>query len=147
VAFVVDVFSRFVVGWQLSQRIDTTLALAALEQALCARQPASGLLHHSDQGVQYASAAYVARLGAVGAQSSIAAAGNPYENATAERFFRTLKHEEVYLNDYRTFAGAAANLDRFLGDVYNTKRLHSALGYQPPAEFALAYAAEAAAGP
>jgi putative transposase len=143
-AAILDAFSRRVVGWKLSHVIDTEVALVALEQALAARRPAPGLIHHSDQGVQYASAAYVARLEAAGAQSSMAAVGNPYENAKAERFFRTLKHEEVYLKDYQTFAEAEANLGRFIEDVYNTKRLHSALGYRPPAEFEAAVALAAA---
>jgi putative transposase len=143
-AAILDAFSRRVVGWKLSRFIDTELALAALEQALAERQPTPGLIHHSDQGVQYASTAYVARLEAAGALSSMAAVGNPYENAKAERFFRTLKHEEVYLHEYRTFAEAEAQLGRFIEDVYNTKRLHSALGYQPPAEFEATLALAAA---
>ena len=99
------------------------------------RHPTPGLIHHSDRGVQYASIEYVARLDGIGARVSMAGAGNPYENAKAESFFKTLKCEEVYLQQYRTFAEAEANLSRFIGDVYNTKRLHSSLGYLPPAEF------------
>jgi len=127
------------VGWALSRWIDTELALTALDRALLARRPAAGLIHHSDQGVQYASPAYVAHLEAAGAQVSMAVKGNAYENAKAERFFRTLKHEEVYLQEYRDFDEAQANLARFIDDVYNTKRLHSALGYRPPADFEEAY--------
>ncbi len=138
-AAILDAYSRCCVGWALSRWIDTELALTALDRALLARQPLPGLIHHSDQGVQYASAAYVAQLEAAGAQVSMAAKGNPYENAKAERFFRTLKHEEVYLQEYRDFDEAQANLARFIDDVYNTKRLHSALGYRPPAEFEAAY--------
>jgi putative transposase len=134
-ACVLDGYSRRCLGWRLAATIDTRLTLAALEMALAARQPAAGLIHHSDQGVQYASSAYVARLEAVGAHSSMAAAGNPYENAMAESFFKTLKYEEVYLSDYRTLAEADANLERFIAEVYNHKRLHSSLGYRPPAEF------------
>jgi transposase InsO family protein len=145
-AAVLDACSRRCVGWALSRTIDTELTLAALEQALTQRRPAPGLIHHSDQGVQYASGAYVARLEAAGARVSMAAAGSPYENAQAESFFKTLKHEEVYLNDYRTFAEAEANLDRFIADVYNTTRLHSRLGYRPPAEFEAAFASAAAGG-
>jgi transposase InsO family protein len=103
------------------------------------RQPAPGLIHHSDRGVQYASTEYVARLEAIGARISMAAVGNPDENAQAESFFKTLKCEEVYLHDYRTFAEAEANLGRFINDVYTAKRLHSSLGYRPPAEFEAAY--------
>lgn len=134
-ACLLDAFSRRCVGWHLSRAIDTGLTLAALDRALAARRPPPGLIHHSDQGVQYASAAYVARLEGAGARISMAAVGNPYENAQAESFFKTLKREEVYLKEYRTFAEAQANLARFIDDVYNTKRLHSSLGYRPPAEF------------
>jgi putative transposase len=133
-AAILDAFSRRVVGWELSRHIDTDLSLAALTQAI-RRQPASGLIHHSDHGVQYASGRYVERLEAVGARISMAAVGNVYENALAESFFATLKREEVYLREYRTFAEAEANLARFLDDVYNHKRLHSSLGYRPPSEF------------
>ncbi len=134
-AAVLDAYSRRCVGWAFSRRIDTHLTLAALRMALTQRQPSPGLIHHSDRGVQYTSGDYVARLEASGAQISMAARGNPYENAKAESFFKTLKYEEVYLREYRTFAEAEANLDRFIEDVYNTKRLHSSLGYLPPAEF------------
>lgn len=134
-ACVLDAWSRRCVGWHLSRWIDTGLALAALEQAIAERRPAPGLIHHSDRGVQYASAAYVARLTEVGARVSMAAVGNPYENAKAERFVKTLKGEEVSLNHDQTFHEAEANLDRFIGDVYNAKRLHSSLGYRPPIEF------------
>lgn len=140
-ATLLDAYSRYCVGWQLSRVINTTLTIAALERALSTRQPSPGLIHHSDQGVQYASDAYIDRLDAVAAQVSMAAVGNPYENATAERFFRTLKHEEVYLNQYDNFAEAEANIGRFIDDVYNARRLHSSLGYVPPAEFEARYAA------
>ncbi len=138
-ACVIDAFSRRCVGWKLSRQIDTRLTLDALEMALTQRHPAPGLLHHSDQGVQYASAAYVARLEQAGMLVSMSAKGNPYDNAKAESFFKTLKREEVYLNDYRTFAEAQAHLGHFIEAVYNTKRLHSSLGYLPPTEFEAAY--------
>jgi putative transposase len=141
-ACVLDAWSRRCVGWRLSRWIDTELTLAALEQAIAGRRPAPGLIHHSDRGVQYASAAYVARLAEAGARISMAAVGNPYENAKAESFFRTLKREEVHLNHYQTFHDAEANLDRFIGDVYNAKRLHSSLGYRPPIEFEAIHATE-----
>ena len=134
-ACVLDAFSRRVIGWQLSRDIDTRLTLAALNRAIAARRPAAGLIHHSDRGVQYASGAYVARLEEIGACPSMSKAGCPYENAKAESFFKTLKQEEVYLNQYRNFEEARASLGTFLEAVYNAKRLHSSLGYLPPAEF------------
>jgi transposase InsO family protein len=138
-ACILDAYSRRCVGWKLSRQIDTQLALAALEMASEHRQPRRGLIHHSDRGVQYASTDYVSRLEEIGARVSMSATGNPYDNAKAESFFKTLKREEVYLKDYQTFAEAEANLGQFLDDVYNTKRLHSSLGYQPPAEFEAAH--------
>ena len=140
-ACVLDAWSRRCVGWHLSRSIDTRLTLAALNHALATRQPGPGLIHHSDRGVQYASGDYVARLEGVGARVSMAAIGNPYDNAKAESFFKTLKCEEVYLQQYLTFDEAAANLGRFIEDVYNAKRLHSSLGYLPPAEFEAAHSA------
>ena len=134
-ASLLDAFSRRCVGWRLSRDIDTALTLAALEHALAARQPGPGWIHHSDRGVQYASTAYVARLQQAGAAISMSAKGNPYDNAKAESFFKTLKREEVYLNAYRTFDEAERNIAHFIEDVYNWKRLHSSLGYVPPAEF------------
>ena len=134
-AAILDAYSRRCVGWHLSRFIDTGLTLSALEMALAARRPACGLIHHSDQGVQYASSEYVLRLQDAGARISMASVGNPYENAKAESFFRTLKLEEVYLKDYRTFEEAEENIGRFIEEVYNEKRLHSSLGYLPPVEF------------
>ena len=139
-AAILDAFSRRCVGWALARWIDTDLTLAALAMAVRCRQPAPGLIHHSDRGVQYASGDYVAALEAAGARISMAARGNPYENAKAESFFKTLKHEEVYLKEYRNLEDAEANLERFIADVYNTKRLHSSLGYLPPVEFEAAWA-------
>ena len=133
-ACVLDAHSRRCRGWQLARQIDTRLTLAALDHALAARQPTPGLIHHSDRGVQYASADYVARLADAGGQISMSAKGNPYDNARAESFFKTLKREEVYLQQYQTFAEAEQHLARFIDDVYNRKRLHSSLGSRPPAE-------------
>ena len=141
-ASLLDAFSRCCVGWKLSRDIDTSLTLAALDHALARRRPAAGLIHHSDRGVQYASGPYVARLREAGARISMAAKGNPYDNAKAESFFKTLKREEVELSDYRTFAEAGQNIGRFIEDVYNRKRLHSSLGYVPPAEFEAAHRAD-----
>jgi len=138
-ACILDAHSRRCIGWHLSRTIDTALALAALDQAIATRQRATGLIHHSDQGVQYASTAYIQRLQAIGAQVSMSAKGNPYDNAKAESFFKTLKQEEVYLKDYASFAEAQANLATFIEAVYNAKRLHSSLGYLPPNEFEAAY--------
>jgi len=134
-AAILDAHSRKVIGWALSRWIDTALTVQALDQALATRPVAPGLIHHSDQGVQYASRTYVERLQDRGIQISMAARGNPYENAQAESFFKTLKSEEVYLKEYRDLAEAEQHLERFIEDVYNTKRLHSALGYRPPAEY------------
>lgn len=141
-AALLDAWSRRVIGWELSARIDADLTLAALERAIAGRSPAPGLIHHSDHGVQYASARYVDRLAEIGARVSMAAIGNVYENALAESFFATLKREEVYLHEYRTFGEAETNLERFLDDVYNHKRLHSSLGYRPPSEFEARWADE-----
>jgi transposase InsO family protein len=139
-AAILDAYSRRCVGWALSRWIDTDLTVAALAMALVRRQPAPGLIHHSDRGVQYANGAYIARLEGAGARISMAARGNPYENAQAESFFKTLKYEEDYLKDYRTFEEALMNLEPFIEDVYNTKRLHSSLDYRPPVEFEAAWA-------
>lgn len=139
-AAILDAYSRRCVGWRLSRWIDTNLTLSALEMALVSRQPAVGLIHHSDQGVQYASSEYVLRLEEAGAQISMAAIGNPYENAQVESFFRTLKLEEVYIKDYRDFTEAEQNIAAFIEEVYNQKRLHSSLGYLPPVEFEVQHA-------
>jgi putative transposase len=138
-ATILDAYSRRCVGWNLSTRIDTNLALGALEEALATREVKPGLIHHSDRGVQYASYAYTERLVSLGIQISMSAKGNAYDNAKAESFFKTLKQEEVYLKEYQTFEEASANIGQFIDDVYNTKRLHSSLGYVPPIEFELAY--------
>jgi putative transposase len=134
-AAILDAYSRKCVGWRLSTRIDTQLALGALDMALTTRQVKAGLIHHSDRGVQYASTEYVARLHGIEARVSMSAVGNPYDNAKAESFFKTLKREEVYLKQYQTFQEAEENIREFIEDVYNTKRLHSSLGYLPPTEF------------
>ncbi|QYJ16278.1 IS3 family transposase ISMco1 [Rubrobacter xylanophilus DSM 9941] len=141
-AAILDAYSRRCVGWHLSRFIDTRLTPSALEMALATRSPAVGLIHHSDQGVQYASSEYVLRLEEAGALISMAAVGNPYENAQVESFFRTLKMEEVYIKDYRDFEEAQENIAQFIEEVYNQKRLHSSLGYLPPVEFEARHALE-----
>ena len=134
-AVILDGFSRRVIGWALGRTLEAELTLQALRLALERRKPAPGLVHHSDRGVQYASHDYTALLLAHGARISMSRRGNPYDNAMAESFMKTLKYEEVYRNEYRDLAEARASIGHFLDRVYNEKRLHSALGYCPPAEF------------
>lgn len=133
-AVVLDVFSRRVVGWAIGESLETELPLAALEQALEARRPRGELIHHSDRGTQYASHKYVDKLRENGVRISMSRKGNPYDNAFAESFMKTLKTEEIYANEYETIEEAQAEIGRFIELVYNRKRLHSALGYRPPAE-------------
>jgi len=138
-AVVLDAFSRRAVGWSMSMHIDTKLSLAALTMALETRSIAPGLVHHSDRGVQYASSDYVALLKSKNIVISMSRKGNPYDNAMAESFMKTLKSEEVSLNEYESFFDAKQNIEHFISLVYNNKRLHSALGYQTPVEFEAAY--------
>jgi transposase InsO family protein len=134
-AVVLDAFSRRIVGWALADHLEASLAIEALDMALAARNPAPGLIHHSDRGVQYACAAYADRLEARGLRVSMSRAGNPYDNAKAERFMRTLKDEEVNGKTYASLEEARRSIGAFLETVYNRGRLHSALGYKPPVEF------------
>jgi transposase InsO family protein len=135
-AVVLDAFSRRVVGWALADHLRAELALTALDMALDAREVVpGGLVHHSDQGVQYASDGYIARLEAHGIQPSMSRAGCPYDNAMAESFMKTLKVEEVDGRDYRDLADAGARIATFIEEVYNCQRLHSALAYRSPMEF------------
>jgi transposase InsO family protein len=134
-AVVLDAYSRKVVGYAVSERLTAQLALEALQMAVATRKPPAGCIHHSDQGVQYACDAYVAALSAAGLKGSMSRKGNPYDNARAESFMKTLKYEEVYLWEYDTLEEAAGRLEHFIEAVYNRKRLHSALGYVPPEEF------------
>lgn len=134
-AVVLDAWSRRVVGWALGRTLQAELALSALRMAIAQRVPGPGLVHHSDQGVQYACAEYRQLLNQHQIRGSMSRSGNPYDNAKAESFIKTLKYEEVYRNHYRDFAEAQAAIGEFIEDVYNEKRLHSALGYRSPAEF------------
>lgn len=135
-AVILDAFSRRVIGWELAPYLETELALAALRMALNNRSPLpSDLIHHSDRGSQYASIAYTMLLQQQGIAISMSRKGNPYDNAKAERFMFTLKYEEVYLSEYSNLASARKSISHFLETVYNEQRLHSALGYLPPAEF------------
>ena len=134
-AVLLDAFSRRCIGWAISRHIDTQLTLAALQMALNTRTIHAGLIHHSDQGVQYAATDYIAVLHDHKIEISMSRTGNPYDNAKAERFMRTLKYEEIYMNDYETLAEVRASIEHFIEAVYNRKRLHSAIGYRPPAEF------------
>ena len=144
-AVILDVFSRRAVGWAVGPTLKTELPLAALQQALSQRQPAPGLVHHSDRGSQYASQRYTQQLKDHEIVISMSRKGNPYDNAFAESFIRTLKAEEVYCNEYETLDQAQADIGNFLEFVYNAKRLHSTLGYRPPQEFEAAFAAGQAA--
>jgi putative transposase len=132
---VLDAYSRRVVGHAISGRIDTALTLRALRMAMGRRHPEPGCIHHSDQGVQYASHEYVQELKQHGFRISMSRRGNVYDNAMMESFIKTLKCEEVYLWEYRTLADVESRLPYFIEEVYNRKRLHSALGYRPPNEF------------
>ena len=131
-AAVMDVFTRCIRGWEVSRSLDQRLTLSALGRALRRGRPE---VHHSDQGVQYAAADYIHELTHVNALISMATIGEPRENGYAERLMRTIKEEEVALTEYLDFADALRQLGRFLDDVYNHKRIHSALGYLTPEEF------------
>jgi transposase InsO family protein len=136
-AAILDIFSRKCIGWCLGKNIDAQLTLDALDMAIVARKHLglSETIHHSDRGVQYASQAYTDRLKEFGIVISMSGKGNAYDNAFAESFIKTLKVEEVYINEYETFEEAYANIKHFIELVYNEKRLHSSIGYVPPNEF------------
>ena len=136
-ASILDIFARKCIGWNISNKLQTNLATDALEMAIDMRWNSNidGLIHHSDRGVQYTSHEYTDHLRNHGIQISMSRKGNPYDNAYTESFFKTLKVEEVYLNEYYDINDAWDNIQRFIEDVYNKKRLHSALGYKSPVDF------------
>jgi transposase InsO family protein len=134
-AVILDSFSRKVVGWALERRITTPLTVAALQQAIAERQPLPGLVHHSDRGIQYASAEYVAILEQHQMIPSMSRPANPYDNASCESFMKTLKREEIHARDYENLEELRANVAIFIDQYYNKQRLHSALGYRSPEEF------------
>ena len=134
-AVVLDAFSRRVIGWALGQTLKAQLAVRALEQAIDSRRPPSGVVHHSDQGVQYASKEYMQTLWKHGMLPSMSRPANPYDNATCESFLKTLKREEIYATTYRDFEDLQKRLEEFIERYYNQSRLHSALGYCSPAKF------------
>ena len=136
-AVLMDLFTRAIRGWELARHLTEALTTVALERALASHRPE---IHHSDQGIQYAAGGYIAQLKAVEAHISMAAKGQPTQNAYAERLIRTLKEEEVYLHDYLDFDDAYRHIGRFLDEVYMTRRVHSALGYLTPAEFEAQFA-------
>jgi transposase InsO family protein len=141
-AVVIDSFSRRVVGWALGRTLQDDLPLEALRIAFERRQPASGLVHHSDRGSQYASHDYTDLLKVHGCRISMSHKASPWENGGCESWVKTLKYEEVFRQEYRDLREARACLERFIDKVYNEQRLHSALGYRPPAEFEQALLAQ-----
>jgi transposase InsO family protein len=134
-AVILDAYSRRVIGWALDRTLEDDLTLSALRMALSRRSVTPGLVHHSDRGTQYASTEYTGLLQAHGIDVSMSRKAAPWDNAACESFMKTLKYEEVYRNEYRDRDEARASIAEFLEKVYNEKRLHSALGYVPPAEF------------
>lgn len=134
-AVILDAHSRKAVGWELGETLEASLTVAALGRALTTRALAPGIVHHSDRGIQYAAQEYVTLLERHGFLISMSRTGNPYDNAKAESFMKTLKYEEVYLRDYRDLQDARASIAVFIEQVYNCRRLHSALGYRSPVAF------------
>jgi transposase InsO family protein len=141
-AVILDAFSRRVIGWALDRNMEDELTLTALRMALAHRSIQPGLVHHSDRGSQYASTDYRDLLKSHGIDISMSRKANPWDNAACESFMKTLKYEEVLRNEYRDLAEARASIREFLEKIYNRKRLHSALGYVPPAEFEAQLAAQ-----
>lgn len=145
-AVILDAYSRTVVGWEVNRQMTTALTRTALERAIAARQPAPGLVHHSDRGIQYASAEYTNLLAEHQIVPSMSRPANPYDNAACESFMKTLKREEINAGAYQDLEDLRQHLADFLERYYNQVRLHSALGYQPPAEFEASLSATVTAG-
>ncbi len=141
-AVILDAYSRRVIGWALDRSMEEALTLGALRMALSRRVVGPNLVHHSDRGSQYASGAYTDLLKENGIAISMSRKGNPWDNAACESFMKTLKYEEVHRNEYRDLVEARSCISQFLEKTYNRKRLHSALGYMPPAEFESQLAAQ-----
>ena len=139
VAIILDLFSRKVVGWAISKRINAELAVNALNMAIQNRKPGPGCIHHSDQGVQYCSKEYIEILDEWKFRVSMSRKGNPYDNAWAESFMKILKYEEIYLSEYETYEDVVNRLPRFIEEIYNRKRIHSSIGYLTPEEFELRF--------
>jgi putative transposase len=134
-AVLLDLYSRKVIGWAISKRIDEKLTMDALKMAIERRRPPKGVIHHTDRGVQYLSNNYVDLLGDNGFHLSCSRKGNPYDNAWSESFMKTLKYDEIYMRSYETYLDVIDNVPHFIEEVYNKKRLHSSIGYLPPDEF------------
>jgi putative transposase len=134
-AVVLDVFSRKVIGWALGRSLKAQLPVCALERAIANRRPPPGVVHHSDQGVQYACQEYMEKLRDHQMLPSMSRPSNPYDNATCESFLKTLKREEIYAGDYRDLGDLNRGVEEFIERYYNPRRLHSALGYRSPGEF------------
>jgi len=132
---ILDRFSRKAIGWALDRTLAARVAVTALRHAVAQRQPPAGVVHHSDQGIQYACADYVEELQLHGMVPSMSRPANPYDNAFCESFMKTLKQEEIYCHQYRDFEELSVHLEEFIGNYYNRLRLHSALGYQTPEEY------------
>ena len=141
-AVVIDAFSRRVIGWALERTMEDDLPLAALHMAYEQRQPPADLVHHSDRGSQYASGDYTGFLKEHGCKISMSHKSSPWQNASCESWMKTLKYEEVHRQEYRDWAEARSSIERFIEKVFNQRRLHSALGYRPPAEFEQAWLAQ-----
>jgi putative transposase len=134
-AVILDLYSRKVIGWAISKKIDGQLTIDALKMAIKRRNPPKGVIHHSDRGVQYLCKNYIKLLKDNNFYISCSRKGNPYDNAWTESFMKTLKYDEIYMGEYETYLEVIEKLPEFIDDVYNKKRLHSSLGYLPPEEF------------